>query len=152
MEEEQKEAKAQCAARVRALEWRSAAALSEERSERYTELAATVAGYDSQVARLERRAADSQRMVESANAQNAQLHDHIAALVEQQQHCNCEDSQPGAGEAETARGDEDEEAMVQATSAQPQSASHGGVATRVIGVLRFVTFGFVTDSLGFCTR
>ena len=151
-EAEQKEVKAQCAARVRALEWRSAAALAEERSERYTELAATVAGYESQVARLEKRAADSLRMVDSANAQNAQLHDHIAALVEQQQQCSCEASQPGAGGAETARGDEDEEAVVQATSAQPQPASHGGVATRVIGVLRFVTFGFVTDSLGFCTR
>ena len=150
-EAEQKEVKAQCTARVRAVELRSQALLAEEKSERYTELAATMAGYDAQVARLERQLADDHKLLEAANTHNAQLHDHIAALIEQQQYCTCDASQPGAGEDETAASDDDDAAPPTAGQSQPP-VSHGGVATRVISILRFVTFGFVTDSLGFCTR
>ena len=148
-EAEQREVKAQCVARVRAVELKSQAAMSEERSERYTELAATMAGYDAQVARLERQLADNQNVLNTANTQNTQLHDHIAALVERQEHCTCDAGHPAASEDETPGSDEEE--AVRPTPRQPP-VSHGGVATRVIGVLRFVTFGFVTDSLGFCTR
>jgi len=153
-EAEKKEVTAQCGARVRANELRNQTAMAEEKSERYTELAATMAGYDAQVARLERQLASNQTVIDTAATQNSQLHDHIAALVEQQQYCTCDANQRTAGEDEPASSDDED--AVQPTSARSQSqqsvSQPGGVATRVIGVLRFVTFGFVTDSLGFCTR
>ena len=155
-EASQKEVRAQCTARVRAIELKSQAAMAEEKSERYTELAATMAGYDAQVSKLKVQLANNHAQLDAANSHNTQLHDHIAALTEQQQYCSCsQTTQPDATtttntSTTTLR---DNKAAQSTAPAQGQSvAAHGGVATRVIGVLRFVTFGFVTDSLGFCTR